>query len=155
MKLSLLAVDKLRNKHLRALARDYTSRIERYGKLDVTEIKPSGQSDDHGKAAEESRQLLARARRSSVLIALDETGEQRSSMELARELQEDMLRGRSHWTLLIGGANGHSDELRDEAHRVWSLSRLTLPHELARVVLLEQIYRALSIIHGEPYHREG
>lgn len=155
MRVTLLAVDKLRNKQLRALAKDYAGRIERHGKINTIEIKPSAAQAPDDKSAEESSSLIAKLKSSTVIIALDETGVQHSSMELADLMREDMLRGRSHWSLLIGGANGHSAELRAKAQRVWSLSALTLPHEMARVIVLEQIYRALSIIHNEPYHREG
>lgn len=155
MRVTLLAVDKLRNKQLRALAKDYAGRIDRHGKINTIEVKPSAAQASDSKSSEESESLLAKTKTSTVIIALDETGTQYSSMQLAGMMREDMLRGRSHWSLLIGGANGHSKELRGKAQRVWSLSSLTLPHEMARVIVLEQIYRALSIIHNEPYHREG
>ena len=98
--------------------------------------------------------LLAAAAKGSKLVVLDETGELLTSRELASRIERDAQRGDGSWSLLIGGADGHTDALRERADFVWSLSPLTLPHELARVVVLEQLYRAMTIRRGESYHRD-
>ena len=87
------------------------------------------------------------------VIALDERGSMWSSMALSKRMDGWMRDGESI-ALLIGGADGLSDACRERAHSIWSLSRLTLPHALARVVVAEQLYRASAILAGHPYHRE-
>jgi 23S rRNA (pseudouridine1915-N3)-methyltransferase len=90
----------------------------------------------------------------SLRVLLDERGKHQRSLELAGWIKARELEGCKHVSLLIGGANGHSAELREAVRERWTLSAMTLQHELALVVLLEQIYRAYSILRGEPYHRE-
>jgi Uncharacterized conserved protein len=84
---------------------------------------------------------------------LDERGNQSSSQELADLISEHQLRGTRRISLIVGGAEANSEEIRQEANRVWALSRLTLQHELALLIAMEQIYRAYSILAGAPYHR--
>jgi 23S rRNA (pseudouridine1915-N3)-methyltransferase len=84
---------------------------------------------------------------------LDERGEQSSSGELAELLSEHQLRSTRRISLIVGGAEGHSEQIRLKANWLWALSRLTLQHELALMIALEQVYRAYSILHGAPYHR--
>ena len=119
---------------------EYAKRVRAKLPLDLVEVK-----DD----AELVRKLPPRHK----LWALDERGAQLSSEELAQRLQKQMNAGESGITLVIGGADGLSRELVGRADFVWSLGRLTLPHRLARLIVLEQLYRALSILRGEPYHR--
>ena len=108
--------------------------------LDLVEVK-----DD----AELSRKIPPRYE----LWALDERGKELSSEELAASLKQAMNGGEQGIALIIGGADGLPRDLVARADFVWSLGRLTLPHRLARLIVLEQLYRALSILRGEPYHR--
>ena len=101
----------------------------------------------------ESEQLLRRAKGANRTIALDESGKQWSTMELAEEMR-DWQHQFPRIALLVGGADGLHPDCKDRADRVWSLSRLTLPHAMVRVVLTEQIYRAWTILQNHPYHRE-
>ena len=101
----------------------------------------------------EGEQLLARIKSNEQVVLLDETGSQYSSQILATRLSEWQQDGRD-LCFIIGGPDGVSDGCRQRADAVWSLSSLTLPHGLARVLLLEQLYRAWSLQHGHPYHRE-
>ena len=119
---------------------EYAKRVRAKLPLDLVEVK-----DD----AELVRKLPPRHK----LWALDERGVQLSSEELAQRLQKQMNAGESGITLVIGGADGLPGSLVGGADFVWSLGRLTLPHRLARLIVLEQLYRALSILRGEPYHR--
>jgi 23S rRNA (pseudouridine1915-N3)-methyltransferase len=89
----------------------------------------------------------------SFRIVLDESGEETTSEELAGFLSEHQLRATRTISLIVGGAEGHSDELRSKADWLWALSRLTLQHELALLIALEQVYRAYTILRGSPYHR--
>ena len=155
MKLTVAAVGRVRAKHFGAACDDYAKRLTRYATLDIKEVKDSRGDSPARIAARDSENLLAALPQRSFVVALDERGEQVGSMELARRIDDAMTRGVSSWSFCLGGAEGHSDALRSSADWVWSLSALTMPHELARVVLLEQLYRAMTILRGEKYHREG
>jgi 23S rRNA (pseudouridine1915-N3)-methyltransferase len=100
----------------------------------------------------EAAQLMKRAEGADLTIALDEAGTLISSDELATEMKS-WLNDTPHVALLIGGADGLTERCKNESDHVWSLSRLTLPHALVRVVLVEQLYRAWTILQGHPYHR--
>lgn len=152
MRLTVASVGKPRDKHLQSLVDDYASRIRRHWKLDLIQVREGDGSPDAVKAAESEALRRVVAPRSTVIL-LDERGDMPSSSELAQRIERSMNRSQADWTLLIGGANGHAPGMREQAHWVWSLSRLTLPHDLALVLLLEQMYRAGSILRGEPYHR--
>lgn len=106
-----------------------------------------------GTPAQISKHMLE-ASAGCVRVLLDERGAQRRSLALADWIKHHELHGTKRICLMIGGANGHCEELRAAATESWALSSMTLQHELALVVLLEQLYRAYSIIRGEPYHRE-
>lgn len=134
----------------------YRKRLPPQIKLELIEIPP-GYRSARGPVAtavdKEAEQLLKRAGRADIVIALDERGAEWSSVALADEMRGWRERA-SHIAFLIGGPDGLSEACREHAHVVWSLSRLTLPHGLVRVVLAEQLYRAWTIMQGHPYHRE-
>ncbi len=143
--LRLLAVGRLKNAHLAALADDYLRRIRPWAAVEVVEVRDSD-------PRREGAALLAAVERKGArapLIVLDERGEQFTSRGFA-----DLLSRHGSLTFVIGGPDGVSDPVRARADRLLGLSRMTLPHELARIVLLEQIYRGLSINRGHGYHRE-
>jgi len=134
----------------------YRKRLPRHINLDIVEISP-GHRSGHGpvEAAmrKEEEQLLKRAERADTVIALDERGAEWTSMQLADQMrvwQQDA----ASVAVLIGGPDGLTEACRRRADAAWSLSRLTLPHGLVRVVLAEQVYRAWTILQGHPYHRE-
>jgi 23S rRNA (pseudouridine1915-N3)-methyltransferase len=121
------------------LAEEYAKRIGRFASIELLELKAAD-------SEREAEALLGKVR--GELWALDQRGTQLSSEELAARV------GRTaNLTLAVGGDEGFSPRARDEAKFVWSLSRLTLPHRLARVVALEQLYRAFEILRGGPYHK--
>jgi 23S rRNA (pseudouridine1915-N3)-methyltransferase len=124
---------------------DYRERCARYTKVDLEYLK------DGPRPQLEERFL--KASEGSRLIVLDERGQRLTTGDWHAAVDRWELAGTKRATLVIGGADGHSQALRDRADEVWSLSALTLQHELALVVLLEQIYRVYSIKRGEPYHR--
>lgn len=124
---------------------EYLKRLQRYGKYKLTHIK-DGSSEDVSKR-------LFEASKGTVRIVMDERGEIPTTGELVKLYNKWEMRGFKNVSFLIGASDGHTQELRDQADFVLSLSRLTLMHELALVVLLEQIYRIATIKRGEPYHR--
>lgn len=125
---------------------DYLGRLKRSVKIEHLVVK-------EGPRDQVETQLL-NASEGALRIILDERGKARRSLELARWIDEHDLRGTKRACLIIGGADGHSQRMRESADECWTLSSFTLQHELALVVLTEQIYRAYSILRKEPYHRE-
>ncbi len=146
MRLHVLTIGKPRLAFARAGVAEYLERFPPRQGVEVEALRASARD-------EESAALLARSE-GMFRVVLDEHGEQVTSRELARKLTEWELARTKSVAFLIGGADGHSDTLRRSADWRWSLSPLTLQHELALVVLLEQLYRARSINAGTPYHRD-
>jgi 23S rRNA (pseudouridine1915-N3)-methyltransferase len=135
---------------------EYAKRMPPEARVELVELKPeergAGRSTDKAKAVEGER-ILAALPPGGTLIALDERGKAVTTQGLSVMLTEWMRDG-SHPVFAIGGADGHSDEVKARAAKLVSLSALTLPHMLVRVLLAEQLYRAWSIIARHPYHRE-
>jgi 23S rRNA (pseudouridine1915-N3)-methyltransferase len=134
---------------------EYTRRLKPRLPVELVEI-PGGKrsSGDTARAiAEEGRGILAALRPQDHVVALDEHGKTRTSLELSRWLAQRLQAG-DDLDFLIGGADGFAPEVLTRAQERWSLSPLTLPHALVRVVFAEQIYRAVTLLDGHPYHRE-
>ncbi len=158
MKVVLIAVGAAKSPGLAEAIAEYESRIRRYFRFEVAEVRPIGLKRGAGVAEvarKESEALLARVPAGLEVVAVDERGESWSSERLAEYLEQLGVEGREGAAFLIGGPAGLSDELRQRAQKVLALSGFTLPHELARLVLAEQVYRAGTIQRGEPYHRGG
>jgi 23S rRNA (pseudouridine1915-N3)-methyltransferase len=152
VEISLLAVGKLRPS-LRDVADDYARRLGRYVTLREVEVKEASRAPTPGsQRVEEARRLSARVPAGGVLIALARVGTGWTSEELAKQVTRWRLAARPV-ALAIGGSHGLGDELIARASIRWSLGPLTLPHELARVLVLEQLYRAFTILAGEKYHK--
>lgn len=152
MKISIIATGKLKERYFSDAVNEYVKRCSRFGDVRVTELPDAPQGKT---AAEQSRiesvQLLDKAK--GYIIAMDGRGEQITSEELASLISARGLDGTKEISFLIGGSHGHTDELRARADKLISFGRITLPHQLFRVVLAEQIYRALTIIAGTPYNK--
>ena len=146
MKINLIVVGKLKEKFLVDGVNEYLKRIKNFCKIEIREIAECRTVEDEGK------KLLAQIPRESFLIVLDVAGVELSSEELAEKISALTLRGVVSITFLIGGAFGLSDEVRQAADFRLSLSRMTFTHQLARLIVVEQIYRAFKINRNEPYH---
>lgn len=153
MRVRLIWVGKTKNGHLRALVDDYLKRLARFTRCDVTELRESALTAEQAAVAEESARILGALREDSLTVLLDVEGRQWSSPELAAEMEGWQLRGTKEAAFIVGGYAGVSAEVRQRAQARWSLARLTLTHEMARVVLVEQLYRAHTIIRGLPYQK--
>lgn len=151
MKLKLVCVGRLGEAWLREGVADYSARIARYLPFETIELKEE-QGDPRRRLEEEGRRILARIATAAFVIVLDERGRQLPSEGVAELLEKHMVGGTAEVTLVIGGAYGLSDAVRQRADLLLSLSALTLPHQLARLLLTEQLYRGLTIIRHEPYH---
>lgn len=139
MRYCVVAVGRMRDAALRATCDGYLARLRHYARVEEQEVK-------------DATRLLGAIPDGSRLVALAPAGEPWTSEELAERTERWELDGRDV-TFAIGGADALPDPVLRHAERLWSLSRLTFPHELARVILFEQLYRAYTIRRGEPYHR--
>jgi 23S rRNA (pseudouridine1915-N3)-methyltransferase len=141
VRIFVVAAGRIRDKALRAVADDYLERARHYARCDEIEVKGS---KDLGRAVPKE----------ATVVVLEPDGEALTSRGLAAKLERWTARGKGEVAFVIGGAEGIPDAVGKKAHVRLSLSTLTLPHRLARVVLLEQIYRSFTILRGEPYARE-
>jgi 23S rRNA (pseudouridine1915-N3)-methyltransferase len=156
VKLSLLSVGKTRQAHIKDGLSLYLKRLSHSlptELVEIPDIRTGKRTQDEIKDLEAQR-LLAAVPAGARVVALDEHGRQMSSRNLAQWLQEQMNRGESKICLLIGGPYGHGQAVLDRADLTLSLSKMTFPHDLARLVLVEQLYRASTILRNEPYHHD-
>ncbi len=153
MRVRVLAVGRDRSGLYRPAVEEYARRIARYARFEVVEVPEARRHAGTPRARdEEGEAILARLRDGERVVALDERGREPSSQELARRLAAWLAGGRD-LAFAVGGADGLAEAVRMRADELLSLSRLTLAHRLARLVLLEQLYRAFTILSGEPYHK--
>lgn len=151
MRISLIAVGKTRDKHAAALCADYAGRIPRFAPFTIHEVKDGRRMESGPARKAEGERLLGKLPAGCRPVLLDEFGTRRTSVELAAWL-ETRQRDTRDLRFVLGGPWGFSDEVRARATDSLRLSDMTLPHELARVLFLEQLYRALSINAGRKYH---
>jgi 23S rRNA (pseudouridine1915-N3)-methyltransferase len=153
MRLRLVWVGKTRNEHLRALVDDYLGRLRHFVRCEVTELRESSARTEREGIEDEGRRIIGALHRDAFIVLLDVEGRELSSPGLAGEIEKWQTNGAKEVAFVIGGHNGVSPEVAAHARLRWSLSRLTLTHEMARVMLAEQLYRAYTIIHGLPYQK--
>jgi 23S rRNA (pseudouridine1915-N3)-methyltransferase len=156
MKLLILAVGNRMPSWIAEGFSEYAKRIPREAKIELVEIKPEARSS--GKTAAqimdaEAQRIRAALPASALCIALDEHGATPTTKQLAQQMQDWMRQGRDV-AFVIGGADGLHESIKHGARHLMALSALTLPHGMARVLLAEQLYRAHSLLHNHPYHRE-
>ncbi|MGI9350103.1 MAG: 23S rRNA (pseudouridine(1915)-N(3))-methyltransferase RlmH [Rhizobiaceae bacterium] len=160
MRLEILAVGRLKAGPERELYDRYADRISKAGRQlhltgpFLTEIIESRSPDAGNRKQEEAQQLLTRMDKEASLVVLDERGKDMSSQQFSELLRSRQEAGNSSIALAMGGPDGHSDEIKTRANHVIRFGSMTWPHQLARVMLVEQLYRAVTILAGHPYHRE-
>lgn len=153
MRLTVVAVGRLKEAHWRAAAEEYAKRLRPYASLDVVEVADRDISRDvAGARSAEADDILRALPAAAYPVLLDEGGREMTSTELAGWLDALAVAGTSHVAFVVGGSAGIDKRLLEGARERLSLSRMTFPHQLARVLLLEQLYRAFRISRGEPYH---
>ena len=154
MRIRLLCVGKPREPSAVRLHDEYAERLVRLGvryRTDhVADVNPGGRYTPEHAREREAASLIERIETTGTIVALDERGEQLTSRELSRVIERWST---PQLTLILGGPSGLHRNILDRADRTWSLSRLTFPHELCRVLVTEQLYRALTIRRGIPYHK--
>jgi 23S rRNA (pseudouridine1915-N3)-methyltransferase len=160
VKLAVISVGRLKSGPERELAERYRERTEALGRssgfspVEIVELPESRARRDADRRAEEAHAILARAG-AGVLVAFDERGRSLTSEAFAKRLQEWRDNGTASANFAVGGADGLDHAVRAKAALVLSFGALTLPHQLVRVLVLEQLYRGLTILAGHPYHRAG
>jgi 23S rRNA (pseudouridine1915-N3)-methyltransferase len=152
MKLRFIWPGKTKDEHLRALLAEYLKRLQRFVRCEVIETRDFSGSD-RARIEKESAALLAAITDSSVMMLLDVDGREWNSQELAEQVRRWENNSVKEIAIVIGGQDGVGAEVAERAQKKWRLSRLTLTHEMARVLAVEQIYRAYTINRGMPYQK--
>ncbi len=155
MKVKIISIGKIKEKCWQLAEVDFTKRIQRYVKFQQISVKDASAEAKNLDTIKkiEGQRILDKITSDDFVIVLDKSGSQMESMKFAEFLQNKMLHGISKFTFVIGGPEGLAKDLIDKANLHLSLSKMTFPHELFKVMLLEQIYRSLTIIKGEKYHK--
>lgn len=153
MRLRVIWTGKTKDTRLRELQSDYEQRLSHFTRCEVVEIRESPGAGSKAGIDKGSRSISDRLSNGAVAVLLDPKGSEWSSQDLAAQIQRWENQGTKEVAFIVGGPHGVSPELAERVQQRWSLSRLTLTHEMARVVLLEQLYRAYTIIHGLPYQK--
>ncbi len=152
MRIRIIWTGKTRDARLRALIEDYAERLSHFARFEVTELRELGRTDKSG-IDKETKRISDALRPGSMTVLLDPDGSEWTSQQLAAQVQSWEGNGIKEVAFVVGGPSGLADDLKARADKRWSLSRLTLTHEMARVLLLEQLYRAYTIVHGLPYQK--
>ncbi len=159
MKITVASVGKIKERYLTEALEEYGKRLSRYCKLEMIQVADEKTPEGASRAMEEQirekegERLLAKIRQDAYVIALAIQGQMPDSVELAGKLEKLGVSGVSHIVFVIGGSLGLSQAVLSRADYLLSFSRLTFPHQLMRVMLLEQIYRSFRIMGNEPYHK--
>ena len=159
MKITLITVGKIKEKYLKDGIAEYSKRLSRYCKLEIIEVADEKTPDQASETVEEqirdkeSERILKYLKDDMYVITLEINGKQLSSEELADKMAALGLQGKSHIAFVIGGSIGLGREVLKRSDYALSFSKMTFPHQLMRVILLEQVYRGYRIINGEPYHK--
>lgn len=159
MKITIITVGKLKEKYLKDAIAEYIKRLSKYCKLEIVEVAdektPDNASEvvEHAIRAKEAGRILKYVKEDAYVITLEINGKQLSSEELAEKIDRLGVQGTSHIIFIIGGSIGLGEEVLKKSDFSLSFSKMTFPHQLMRVILLEQVYRSYRIISGEPYHK--
>ncbi len=159
MKITILCVGKLKESYLTSGVAEYVKRLTRYCSMDILELPDEKTPDNASQALEdaikkkEGERILKALKEDSYCIALAIDGKMLTSEELASKIDSLGVSGTSHITFVIGGSLGLSSEVLARADFKLSFSKMTFPHQLMRMILVEQIYRSYRIIHNQPYHK--
>ncbi len=159
MKITVLAVGKIKEKYFTGAVEEYAKRLSRFCRLELVEVPDEKTPDGAGRAQElqirikEGERILQKLPGSSFVVALSIDGRMLDSVELSRQMERWNVNGISHITFVIGGSLGLSPQVLERADMKLSFSKMTFPHQLMRVILLEQVYRSYMIRSGAPYHK--
>ena len=157
MKITLLAIGKTDKKYMEEAISEYIQRLNHYGRFELKilpDVKNSKSLPPDQQMKKEGEMLSGSLQNTSSLFLLDESGKQLSSVEFADFLNKKMIAGSKDIVFAIGGPYGFSEEVKKNATGLISLSKMTFSHQMVRLIFVEQLYRAMTIIRGEPYHHQ-
>jgi 23S rRNA (pseudouridine1915-N3)-methyltransferase len=155
MQIKILIIGKTASKEIASLIDDYQNRLKHYTKLEVEYIEPKKskkQKEPLVQQEDEGELIIKRIDNSALLVLLDESGKQYTSVNFAAYLQKQLLSGKKELFFVIGGAYGFSEAVYQRADAKLSLSKMTFTHQMVRLIFIEQLYRAFTILKGEKYH---
>lgn len=144
--IKIIAVGKLKEDYLKEMVNDYLKRLTKYHKVELIEVKDSNIS-------EEAEEILKHIKSSDYIISMAIEGKELNTIEFKDLIEKQLISGKSNITLIIGGSDGIDEKIKKISNDKISFSRLTFPHGLFRVILLEQIYRVFKIMNNETYHK--
>lgn len=159
MRIKFITVGKLKEKYLKDGIKEYAKRISAYADIEMIEVMDERIPDKASLAeemlvkAKEGRKILDKVKQDDYMILLDVQGKEVDSIQFAESIEDCMLHGKSTIDFVIGGSLGHGEDVLTRANQRISFSKMTFPHQLMRVILAEQIYRAFKIIRKETYHK--
>ena len=159
MNIQIIALGKLKEKYLTDAVKEYEKRISAFAKFSITELDPERISENPSEAEinsaldAEAEKILPKIPRDSMIVAMCIEGKQCGSEAFAKKINEAAINGKSSIVFIIGSSHGLSEKIKKAAHLKMSMSEMTFPHQLARIMLSEQIYRALTIINNRKYHK--
>ena len=155
MKITLITVGKIKEKYLKDAIAEYSKRLSKYCKLDIIEVPDEKTPDQASETVEEGirSKILRYIKDDMYVITLEIAGKMLTSEELAERIEKLGIQGKSSIAFVIGGSIGLGKEVLKRSDYALSFSKMTFPHQLMRVILLEQVYRSYRIMNGEPYHK--
>lgn len=159
MKITLITVGKIKEKYLKDAIAEYSKRLSKYCKLEIIEVADEKTPDNASEVVEnavrdkEGERILKYIKDDMYVITLEIAGKMLTSEELSEKLERLGIEGKSNVAFIIGGSIGLGKEVLKRSDYALSFSKMTFPHQLMRVILLEQIYRSYRIMNGEPYHK--
>ncbi|NLK42965.1 MAG: 23S rRNA (pseudouridine(1915)-N(3))-methyltransferase RlmH [Tissierellia bacterium] len=159
MNISIIAVGKIKEKYIQEGIKEFSKRLSRYCSLEIIEVDDEKAPENLSKKemdivkSKEGDKILAKIPQNSFIISLEIKGKELSSEELSKKMEDLMIDGINHISFIIGGSLGLSDEVISRSNFKLSFSKMTFPHQLMRLILLEQIYRGFRIMKNEPYHK--
>ncbi|MDY5728362.1 MAG: 23S rRNA (pseudouridine(1915)-N(3))-methyltransferase RlmH [Erysipelotrichaceae bacterium] len=153
--ISIVAVGKIKEKSLSQLIEEYKKRIGAYSKIEIIEVsdEPNDRLSDEKVKEIEGQRIIKQLKKDSYVILLSLKGKQMDSIKFSREIEKINTYNSSHITFVIGGSVGVSEQVEQRADLLLKLSEMTFPHNIARLLILEQIYRAYKILNNETYHK--
>ena len=159
MNINIIAIGKIKEKYIQEGIQEFSKRLSRYAKLKIIELDDEkapenlSQKDMDLVMEKEGKRILSKIPQNSFIISLEIEGKHISSEMLSKKIENIMVDGMNDITFIIGGSLGLSDEIKKKSNFKLSFSKMTFPHQLMRLILLEQIYRAFRIMKNEPYHK--
>ena len=159
MKITVITVGKIKEKYLRDAIAEYSKRLSKYCKLEILEVSDEKTPDHASETAEEGirqkegERILKLLKEDAYVVTLEIGGRMLDSVEFSKKIETLGIQGRSHICFIIGGSLGLGQKVRERSDYKLSFSKMTFPHQLMRVILLEQIYRSYRIMSNEPYHK--